>query len=118
MFFCGYSRYNGVFDFHHIDGKAKDFGVSLDGLTRSWERVERELNKCVLVCANCHREIHGGILQPSGEIQNEKWGELREALKGNPEPSLANGITVARKAQRLRVRSQSNKLSSAPHPNG
>ena len=57
-------------------------------------------------------------LQPSGEIQNEKWGELREALKGNPEPSLANGLKVAKKVQRLRVRSQSNKLYSAPHPNG
>ena len=62
--FCGYNRYNGALDFHHIDGKTKEFGVSLDGITRSWKRVEKELEKCILVCANCHREVHAGILQP------------------------------------------------------
>ncbi len=35
---------------------------------------------------------------------------------GNPEPSLTNDIKVVRKVQRLRVRNQTNKLSSAPHP--
>jgi len=57
-------------------------------------------------------------LQLSEGIQIEKWGEFREVHKDNPEPSLANGVKIVKKVQRLRVRSQSNKLYSAPHPNG
>lgn len=108
---CGYNRCNAALDFHHIDATQKNFGVSLDGLTRSWEKIKEELDKCILVCANCHREIHSGILQPSEVIQRGKWGELREVqIMDNPEPSLTNGKIVVRKVQRLEVRSQSNKL--------
>jgi 5-methylcytosine-specific restriction endonuclease McrA len=58
---CGYKRFNGALEFHHLGSSEKDFGVSKDGLTRSWERVKKEINKCILVCANCHRELHGKI---------------------------------------------------------
>ena len=64
---CGYNKYVGALDFHHIDESTKEFDLSTRGLTRSWERIKKELEKCVLVCANCHREIHGGLLQPSGK---------------------------------------------------
>ena len=97
-------------DFHHLDAKTKEFGISLDGITRSWDRVLKELDKCVLVCSNCHREVHAGMLQLSEVIQSEKWGEFREALKGNPEPSLVNDNKVAKKVQRLEVRSHTNNL--------
>jgi hypothetical protein len=61
--FCGYKTEIGALEFHHVDGTQKSFGLSQRGLTRSWERIKKELNKCVLVCANCHRELHSGILQ-------------------------------------------------------
>ena len=64
---CGYKRYAGALDFHHLDPKKKDFGISVRGLTRSWEKIKKEIDKCVLVCANCHREIHAGITQPPRE---------------------------------------------------
>lgn len=60
---CGYRKYSGAFDLHHIDRSTKDFGLAMQGLTRSWEKIKAEADKCVLVCANCHREIHGGIAQ-------------------------------------------------------
>jgi len=60
---CGYSKYVGAFDLHHYDERQKEFGLSSRGLTRSWEKIKAEADKCVLVCANCHREIHGGITQ-------------------------------------------------------
>lgn len=65
--FCGYSKYIGALDFHHIRNDGKDFGISDKGYTRSWERTKKELDKCILVCANCHRELHAGILQPPKE---------------------------------------------------
>lgn len=54
---CGYDKCTDAFDFHHVLGE-KDFGIGSKGYTRSWERVKIELDKCILVCANCHREIH------------------------------------------------------------
>ncbi|HWQ60496.1 MAG TPA: hypothetical protein VN420_05140 [Candidatus Fimivivens sp.] len=54
---CGYDRCLGALEFHHTDGR-KDFSISQDGLTRSWARIEKEIEKCVLMCANCHREEH------------------------------------------------------------
>jgi len=65
--FCGYNKCLGALEFHHLDEKAKSFDLSTRGLTRSWEKIKQELIKCVLVCANCHREIHSGLLQPLGE---------------------------------------------------
>lgn len=60
---CGYKRYSGALDLHHIKESTKKFGLSVKGLTRSWERSKKEADKCILVCANCHREIHAGITQ-------------------------------------------------------
>lgn len=56
---CGYDKYIGALDFHHKDEKT--FGISRRGLTRSLTRLREEIKKCILVCANCHREIHGGF---------------------------------------------------------
>jgi len=58
---CGYSGYFGAFDLHHTHGTDKAFGISAGGITRSWDKMKAEADKCVLVCANCHREVHGGV---------------------------------------------------------
>ncbi|MDQ2950788.1 MAG: hypothetical protein M3R54_00835 [Chloroflexota bacterium] len=50
-----------VFEFHHWDGKTKEFGVAARGVTRPWDDVVSELAKCVMLCANCHREVHAGV---------------------------------------------------------
>jgi len=60
---CGYRKYVGAFDLHHRDDSQKTFGLSARGLTRSWKRIKEEADKCILLCANCHREVHGGITQ-------------------------------------------------------
>jgi 5-methylcytosine-specific restriction endonuclease McrA len=58
---CGYHKCIGALEFHHLDPNEKDFGISAKGVTRSWEKVKKELDKCILVCSNCHREIHAGV---------------------------------------------------------
>lgn len=55
---CGYCKYPEVLEFHHKDPKKKEFNLGLGGLTRSWARIKKEVKKCELLCANCHREIH------------------------------------------------------------
>ena len=65
---CGYSKYGGALDLHHVNPDTKEFGIADKGYTRSWERIQKELDKCILVCANCHREVEGGIKQLPREI--------------------------------------------------
>ncbi len=60
---CGYDRYIGALQFHHREGTEKEFGVSERGLTRSLDAVRAEAAKCVLLCANCHSEVEGGIVK-------------------------------------------------------
>lgn len=55
---CNYSKCFAALEFHHKDPSIKEFAISAKGYTRSWDKVKIELDKCVLVCANCHREIH------------------------------------------------------------
>lgn len=62
---CGYDACINALDLHHMDASGKDFGISSGGLTRSWEKNKFEADKCVLLCANCHREIHAGYKQPT-----------------------------------------------------
>ena len=54
---CGYNKCISALEFHHKDPEQKDYGISSYSVL-SWDRLKLELNKCILVCANCHREIH------------------------------------------------------------
>lgn len=56
---CGYDKCPSAFDFHHINAMEKDFNISAK--MTSWEAIEKELKKCVLLCARCHREVHDGL---------------------------------------------------------
>ena len=55
---CGYDKCQDALDFHHVNPNEKDFAISAKGYLKSWEKIKTELDKCLLVCANCHREIH------------------------------------------------------------
>ncbi len=59
---CGYSKYVGALDFHHLNPKTKSFALSVKGLSYSWQQLLNEAQKCVLVCKNCHTEIEAGIV--------------------------------------------------------
>lgn len=56
---CGYNKTIRSLDFHHKDPKLKDFTIS--GKSYSFERLKNEVDKCILVCSNCHGEIHEEI---------------------------------------------------------
>jgi len=58
---CGYDRFAGALHFHHIDPAQKRFGLAERGVSRSHARVQEEVAKCVLLCANCHAEVEGGF---------------------------------------------------------
>jgi len=67
---CGYNRSFRSLHFHHLYGK--DFSIK-ESLVRfsNWEKVKEELEKCILVCANCHGEIHDGFVDISHLVGGE-----------------------------------------------
>lgn len=73
---CGYNRCIQAFDLHHNSDSKKNFGLSERGLTRAWDTIKKEADKCILVCANCHREIHANYVQPPRETSGRKSGKL------------------------------------------
>lgn len=56
---CGFKEYAGALEFHHLNPKEKDFQFSH---FPTWNDITKaELDKCVLLCANCHRMTHAGL---------------------------------------------------------
>jgi hypothetical protein len=59
---CGYDKCWNALHFHHVDPSKKEFSIfeSRPGFkkVRDWEKLKLEINKCILLCANCHTEIH------------------------------------------------------------
>jgi DNA-directed RNA polymerase subunit RPC12/RpoP len=57
---CGYNKSFAALQWHHSDPTKKDFGIS-SNRGAPMEQLREETAKCLLVCANCHAEIHAGI---------------------------------------------------------
>lgn len=57
---CGGTFHPAIFEFHHIDPTTKGDKDPSKCLSLSWQKLQIELDKCILVCANCHRLIHHG----------------------------------------------------------
>lgn len=56
---CGYSKNLGALEFHHLDPSIKEFNLDERHLSNTTiEKILNELDKCILVCSNCHKEIH------------------------------------------------------------
>ena len=84
---CGYNACNEALDFHHIDPNEKDFAMGkIMANPKSWKFIVRELRKCVLVCANCHREIEAGVKQlpASYATFDESYSTYRELRSPKP----------------------------------
>ena len=69
---CGYDRCLDALSFHHAGDK--EFGIGSKGYTRAWAKVQAELNECILVCSNCHAEIHAGLHEKSSAV----WQQIVE----------------------------------------
>ena len=101
--FCGYDRCERALEFHHLDPLKKDFNIARSGYTRSWNSVKKEIEKCILVCSNCHREIHDGM------HDQLKLIELQEQ-------QLLNGIDLEiEKIKVTKVKNVNIKISKMPN---
>jgi 5-methylcytosine-specific restriction endonuclease McrA len=60
---CGYDKCAAALEFHHVNPLEKDSNDT--GATRdcwTFERKKKELDKCVLLCCRCHREVHANLI--------------------------------------------------------
>lgn len=57
---CGYDKCQNALEFHHVYPEHKEFSLR-DKSSKTFKAILPELKKCVLLCANCHRELHAGL---------------------------------------------------------
>ncbi len=61
---CGYNRCHRALEFHHVDPSKKLVNFAIGGFgSKKWSFLQEELDKCILVCSNCHREIESGFVK-------------------------------------------------------
>lgn len=79
-----------VYDFHHIDPSQKEFGLANKGKNLSLDECKKEVDKCLLVCKNCHAIIHyelhiknrnAKIANSKIEIKHREFLEDKTCLK-------------------------------------
>ena len=87
---CGYASCEAALAFHHLEPEHKDFAVGEQGFTRSWERIRSEIDKCALLCLNCHAEIHQAA--HGGNTMVKNWVNSVNAYPANAEPSLHSNV--------------------------
>lgn len=62
-YFCGETE-TCCLDHHHIDPSEKEQNIpKLLGKWYSFEFIAREITKCVVLCSNCHRKLHAGVIE-------------------------------------------------------
>ncbi len=61
---CGYDRHAAALEFHHLDPKAKEFGLAQRGAHKI-DKLRAEVRKCILLCSNCHAGVEAGFVELS-----------------------------------------------------
>lgn len=81
---CGFDAFQEALEFHHVHPEEKEFSFGSDAVTKALEKQLKEMKKCILVCSNCHRGIHAGVITiPENYYQfydDEVAKELMEEL--------------------------------------
>jgi hypothetical protein len=72
---CGYKKCLSAIEFHHVT-EGKKFELSSVG-SRSLRQIQDEISKCVVICANCHREVHSG---ETGRINHRHTDESSQEV--------------------------------------
>lgn len=79
---CGYCKNIAALEFHHKDPNEKEFGIDSRRFSNTdLEKLEKELEKCILLCANCHREIHN---------ENLNTNNIQDLLKNANKTTFSN----------------------------
>lgn len=75
---CWYDKCQSALEFHHLDPSEKDFSVTGSANTKSLRLLLDEVKKCVMLCSNCHREVHAGLIDPT-ELADKQFFDVELA---------------------------------------
>ncbi len=90
---CGYDKIPDALEFHHINPEEKDYAISKNGTCNDLEKDLAEIKKCVLVCANCHREIHNNLYSEEELWEKQNYNEdIANQLREEKEKLLEKTI--------------------------
>ena len=82
---CGYNKCAAALELHHLDPSEKEFTFS-QNTNRKWETIALELPKTIMVCANCHREVHSDLIDNDSLVSSfdsAKEQEVREEIESH-----------------------------------
>lgn len=97
---CNYNACSSALAFHHIDPSQKDLGFGTVRATpKKWESVVNELRKCILVCHNCHSEIHAGMRElPENYVKfDETYASLDKIIEYDNCPQCGSKKQINKK---------------------
>lgn len=58
---CGEDE-SSCLDFHHLDPTKKEYSISSAPRHKSFKKIMEEIEKCIVLCSNCHRKVHAGVI--------------------------------------------------------
>ena len=107
---CGYNKCNSALEFHHIDPSKKLFELKT-ALERpkAWDTIVQELKKCVLLCANCHREAHLDMFS----IENKQYFNDAYTTYKEDQVALTDECPVCGNEKSMRQKTCSNKCAGS-----
>jgi len=77
--FCGYNDHPAALDFHHVEKSKENRKVHKLAANDAWRILWKEIQKCIVLCSNCHRHLHNSV-----EFENavlEKIGHQFKAVR-------------------------------------
>lgn len=90
---CGYDKCEEVMEFHHLDPSTKETSWSqIRGHIKGWSTIVDEMRKCVMVCSNCHKEVHASysIIPDNAPRFDERLSDYKQ----NERAELHNACPV------------------------
>lgn len=91
---CNYDKCLEALQFHHLDPNTKEFTIStLTSDIRGWDKIVIEARKCVMLCANCHSEVHAGlrVVPTDAPRFDESFAEYRKTDFGEQSKCVVCG---------------------------
>lgn len=90
---CGYNKCIQALELHHLDPNEKEFSFgSVRANPISWEKIVKELRKCVLLCSNCHREVHNNMREIG--LECPRFDETQADYKANKRKELTDHCPI------------------------
>lgn len=108
---CGYDKCAEVFEFHHLNPSEKEitWGQMRSNI-KGWNLIIVEMRKCIMVCSNCHKEIHAGVttVPPNAPRFDESLSNYQEQER----LKFFDSCPICGKTKRISTKTCSHKCSA------